>query len=151
MSGIRLIIAGSRSLPESSQSVDKIETHLEGLGWHGKIDCVISGTAGGADTCGEFYAERHNIQLVKMPADWKRLGRSAGYRRNEEMADRASHLLAIWDGVTKGTRHMINIARERGLVVAVRKFQKPPPKKKSGKRKKRPVSSGQDDQERGSE
>jgi hypothetical protein len=36
-----------------------------------------------------------------------------------EMADYAEVLIACWDGTSKGTKHMIDIAREKGLKVFV--------------------------------
>lgn len=35
------------------------------------------------------------------------------------MADNAEALIAIWDGKSKGTRHMIEVAKEKGLKVYV--------------------------------
>ena len=138
---MKLIIAGSRGLPETTDVVDKIQAHLEGLGWHGKIDVIVSGTACGGDKAGELYAARHDIEVLSMPADWKGLGRCAGYRRNEEIARKATHLLAIWDGKTKGTKHMIDIGRREGLEVAVRKFVSAPPKQRPRRK-----TSGRPDQ-----
>ena len=33
------------------------------------------------------------------------------------MADNADALIAIWDGESRGTKHMIDIARRKGLKV----------------------------------
>ena len=46
-------------------------------------------------------------------------GKRAGVRRNEEMADMADALIAIWDGSSPGTKHMIEVARRRGLKIYV--------------------------------
>ena len=54
-----------------------------------------------------------------MPADWNKHGKSAGYRRNEEMAKVADACICFWDGVSKGTMHMINLAKEYGLETEV--------------------------------
>ena len=135
---MRLIIAGSSGLPETCEVVTKIQGHLEDLGWHGRVTVVISGTAKGADKAGELYAARHDIPVELMPADWKKHKRAAGYRRNEAMAIRASHCLVLWDGKSKGARHMIDIARERGLEVAVRRFVAAPPRPRP-RRKKKPA------------
>ena len=80
---------------------------------------IISGGARGADSLGERFAEEKGYALRLMPADWDRYGKSAGYIRNTEMADVADALIAFWDGKSRGTMHMINIARERGLVVRI--------------------------------
>ncbi len=140
---MKLIIAGSRALPETTETVDKIQAHLEELGWHGQVRLVVSGTAKGGDKAGELYASRYDIEIKEMPADWKNLGRCAGYRRNEAMAKEATHLLAIWDGKSKGTKHMIDIGRRGGLEVAVRRFRAAPmkPRKRSGRKWKSPVDN----------
>ena len=52
-------------------------------------------------------------------AEWKKWGRRAGYRRNVQMAQHADALIAIWDGKSPGTRHMIETANAHGLAVFV--------------------------------
>lgn len=47
---------------------------------------IVSGAARGADSLGEKYAHEKNLSLHRKPADWDRYGKSAGYRRNAEMA-----------------------------------------------------------------
>lgn len=44
--------------------------------------------------------------------------------RSQEMAENADALVAFWDGESKGTEHMINIAKEKGLKVRVITFVK---------------------------
>ena len=56
------------------------------------------------------------------PADWNRLGRAAGPIRNEEMAEVSDALIAFWDGKSRGTKSMIEIARRKGLQVAVVRY-----------------------------
>lgn len=80
---------------------------------------VISGTARGADRTGETWAKARGIPVVRMPANWDAHGRSAGYRRNTEMAEAADALVAVWDGESRGTKHIIEIAKARELNVFV--------------------------------
>lgn len=42
--------------------------------------------------------------------------------RNEEMAEVSDALIAFWDGQSRGTRSMIEIARRKGLQVAVVRY-----------------------------
>ena len=70
---------------------------------------IISGTAQGVDKLGEQIAQKYGIPVKRFPADWSRFGKSAGYRRNTEMANYADTLVAVWDGQSKGTKHMIDI------------------------------------------
>ena len=66
-----------------------------------------------------MWAATFSIPCEKYPADWDKYGKSAGYRRNEQMADNADSLIALWDGRSRGTKHMIDIAHRKGLKVYV--------------------------------
>lgn len=87
---------------------------------------IISGTARGADRLGELYAERTNSKIKRFPADWDNLGKRAGYVRNAEMAKYAAKgigvLVAFWDGKSKGTKHMIDLAKRYDLEIHVVNF-----------------------------
>ena len=83
---------------------------------------IVSGCARGADTLGKKYANDHNIPVKKFPAEWNKYGRSAGYIRNTEMADYADILVAFWDGKSLGTKHMIDTATKKGLIVYTIKY-----------------------------
>lgn len=93
-----LIIAGSRSITNPKI----LETALEQAELVGNIKRIISGTARGVDTLGEHFAERNNIELIRMPADWNKLGNRAGSERNIQMAIEASRYngvcVILWDG-----------------------------------------------------
>jgi len=112
---MRTIIAGSRSIEDYRDVVKAIEK----AGF--SISEIVSGTARGPDQLGERYARQHGIKVTRFPADWNKYGRSAGYKRNETMAQYAKNgqLIAIWDGKSKGTVHMINLAKQYGITVFV--------------------------------
>ena len=78
-------------------------------------------------TLGEQYAKERGHALQYFPANWERYGRSAGYRRNVQMAENADALVAFWDGKSMGTRHMISAAKSHGLRVRVVKFKEVEP------------------------
>ena len=80
---------------------------------------IVSGTARGADSYGEMFAEEYELELIKFPADWKKYNRAAGPIRNEAMAEYADELCAFWDGRSSGTKHMIKYARKIGLEVRI--------------------------------
>ena len=83
---------------------------------------ILSGHASGADALGENFATDHNLQCELYPADWKRHGKAAGPIRNAEMAEVADALIAFWDGQSHGTKSMIELAKRKGLQVAVIRF-----------------------------
>lgn len=111
----RVIVAGSRSFDNFELLQRKLDFFL------GKLENVevVSGGARGADQMGELWAEDHSVPVKLFPADWKKHGKSAGYRRNEEMARYATHLVAFWDGKSRGTKHMVEVARHLGLKTRV--------------------------------
>ena len=84
---------------------------------------MLSGCARGADKLGEDWANAHSVTIERYPAQWDSLGRSAGYARNIQMAKSAEALIALWDGESRGTKHMIETAKKHGLKVHVRKIQ----------------------------
>ncbi|MFN6299805.1 MAG: DUF2493 domain-containing protein [bacterium] len=91
------------------------------IGKHSDIE-IISGTARGADRLGERYAEEKGLTLTRFSADWKKYGKRAGYLRNEEMAQYATHAVIFWDGKSKGTAHMIELCKTYGINYRVIKF-----------------------------
>lgn len=110
---MRTIIAGSRGITLLGQVAFAV--FKSGF----TITEVVSGTARGVDKLGEQWAATVNIPVKRFPANWDLHGKSAGYIRNVEMSDYAEALVAIWDGESRGTEHMINIATNKGLKVFV--------------------------------
>lgn len=83
---------------------------------------VVSGECRGTDRMGERWAAENNIPVKGFPADWDKFGKSAGYRRNLEMAEYGDKLVAFWDCKSRGTKHMIDAANARALIVKVIKI-----------------------------
>lgn len=110
---MRTIIAGSRHITDASQVWEAVIK--SGF----QITTVISGNAKGVDRIGANLAKIHNIPVEYFDADWKTHGKAAGPIRNAKMADNAEALIAVWDGESRGTRHMIKDAEKKGLKVFV--------------------------------
>lgn len=130
---LRIIIAGSRSFGSFTileRECHKIFKSLSEEGYlssNVKTDCanieIISGTANGADRLGEAFAKKYGIEVKRFPAQWHKYGKSAGYVRNNIMAQYAAKsnelgvLIAFWDGKSRGTKMMIDIAKKNNLKV----------------------------------
>ena len=126
MKELRVIIAGSREFDDFSMLMNKCTDILSSIAnTNNDINKVriVSGTARGADQLGEQYARACKYEVIQFPADWNRYGKSAGYIRNKAMAEYAAQetgvLFAFWDGESKGTKHMIDLAYKYGLDVHV--------------------------------
>lgn len=125
-----VVIAGSRGVLDYSE----IEQAVAESGF--EITEVVSGGAAGADRLGERWAREHDVKLTRMIPDWDGQGKRAGFLRNADMADYAKAncqqggaLIALWMGKSRGTGHMIDLARERGLSVFVRDVEVEAPRK----------------------
>lgn len=112
---LRVIVAGTRSFANYEFLRAKMDCLL--------IRCpeveIVSGTARGADQLGERYASERGYPLKQFPADWDTYGKAAGYRRNEQMAEYADAAVVFWDGKSRGSKHMIDIAKAKGLALRV--------------------------------
>lgn len=111
---MRTIIAGSREITDRAE----VEKAISRCGWSPSL--VLCGMAPGVDLLGKDWAIANKIPFEDYPADWyplpdKVLDPKAGKKRNVTMGDNAEALIAVWDGRSPGTRHMIQYARQRGL------------------------------------
>jgi hypothetical protein len=88
---------------------------LDSLGVQFMWDFVlVHGAARGADSLAAEWAESRALPAEAHPADWDHLGRRAGVIRNSEMlASGVDLVVAFHDDLrnSKGTRHMVTIAR----------------------------------------
>ncbi len=114
---MKVIIAGSRTITSMTDLEKAIE--LTNLNTSIRITTLICGMARGVDTLAYNWAKKQGIPIEEYPANWNLYGKSAGYKRNVQMAENAEALIALWDGVSKGTKHMIDIAKERNLIVYI--------------------------------
>lgn len=83
---------------------------------------IVSGGARGADKMGEEFAKYYGHQLKIMPADWDTYGKAAGYRRNADMADYADGCIVYWNEISKGTGHMIDLAKRKDIDLEIVRY-----------------------------
>lgn len=110
---MKLAIVGSRNI-----SGVNIEEYLpEG------IEEIVSGGARGIDSVAAAYAKANGIKLVEFLPDYKKYGRVAPLRRNDEIADYADEVIAFWDGVSSGTKYTVEAFKKRGKPVRIMKIK----------------------------
>lgn len=115
---LNVIIAGSRNFDDYQKLESSCDNILKSVAADKQIT-VFSGGAGGTDTLGEQYAQARGYQLRRFPADWEQYGKAAGPVRNHHMAKEADMVICFWNGLSKGTRHMISTAKKLGLELHV--------------------------------
>ncbi|MDD4352254.1 MAG: hypothetical protein PHU71_04745 [Candidatus Gracilibacteria bacterium] len=63
-----------------------------------------------ADRFAEQLAKDIGAKTLVFKADWDKYGKSAGYRRNVDIVKNSDIVIAFWNGISKGTRHTIDIS-----------------------------------------
>lgn len=115
---MKVIIAGGRDFNDFDmlcQKADKILSRQD------EIE-IVSGRARGADQLGEKYARMRGYPIKMFPAEWNRYGKRSGFIRNEDMGNYADALILFWNGVSKGSEHMLEVARENNLLIRIIKY-----------------------------
>ncbi len=107
---VRVVIAGCRDYCDYDEAKGYIDFCLSDIRKENDI-VIVSGCASGADAIGERYAEENGFKVEKYPANWKRYGRSAGPRRNKQLAEVSDYVICFWDEKSKGTKSMIDYAK----------------------------------------
>jgi hypothetical protein len=105
---MKLIVAGGRDFNNYEFLCESLDFMLSKF--EKKDISIVCGMARGADALGRRYGIARGFNIIEMPANWKDLGKRAGYHRNEQMAKVATHCVVFWDGESKGSKHMIKLA-----------------------------------------
>lgn len=109
---MRLLVCGSRTYT-NKEVIRQVVKDLD-------PDTIISGGAKGADSLAEEVADELGIYCEVYLAEWDKYGKSAGPRRNERMLrlGKPDMVVAFFDKErTRGTSHMVRIAREAHIPV----------------------------------
>ena len=131
MPSVKIIVAGGREFSDWNLLFKTIKETLQELfdnGYKKEQISFVSGTARGADSMGEFFANTYRYKVYRFPAKWDELGKKAGFVRNSEMAKFASAadigiLIVFWDGKSRGTKHMIETAEKCGLKIVLKHYE----------------------------
>jgi len=107
---MKLIIAGGRDYDLGEAQYAWLDEIHSSYG----VTEVVSGGAHGADAGGELWALKRGLPVKIFTAEWARYDRSAGPRRNQQMALYAE-ALALFPG-GRGTANMRTVAAARKLL-----------------------------------
>lgn len=117
----RVIVAGSRTFDHLDIAFEYLDKLLQRLVLNGRVE-IVSGGARGADSLAESYAAARGLRIHRFPAEWELFGKSAGFVRNNKMAWYGTHLVSFWNGKSKGTYQMIQLAEQNGMPCRVVKI-----------------------------
>lgn len=114
----RVVIAGCRDYNNYAEAKKYLDLYFADIKNNNDI-VIVSGCASGADAIGERYAEENGFEVEKHPADWHKYGRSAGPRRNRQMAEICDNVICFWDEKSRGTKSMIDCAKKLNKPVKI--------------------------------
>lgn len=129
----KLLICGSRNFgytfddgsiltDHAQRQIEFFHSTLDNLVSKNKwrISEVISGGATGADYLADRWAKWQSYKSIVYPAEWQKYKREAGPIRNEQMlkVGKPDIVIAFYsdpDNPSKGTSHMVEIAKKAGV------------------------------------
>ena len=106
---MKVAVVGSRGL-----TVSDLEKYLPN-----GVTEIVSGGAKGIDTCAKQYAISNGIKLTEYLPEYEKYGRSAPLKRNIKIIEYADLVVAFWDGVSHGTKFVIDNCKRQGIPVKV--------------------------------
>ena len=126
------LIVGSRNFVNYEQAEKCLDWFFENNPI--ELQHIISGGARGADSVAHDYAHEKKIDLIEMPVtseEWRTIGKSAGYKRNNKMHERLVKddyriCIAFWDGQSKGTAQNFDLCRRLGTPCIIFYFKDNP-------------------------
>lgn len=116
---VRIAIVGGREFTNYEYMKQSVADFMEHYGLTmNRIECVVSGGAKGADRLAEQWADEFNIDKKIFKPDYKQhSGRLAPLKRNLQIVEYATHLIAFPSKNSKGTYHAVNAAKRNNLKV----------------------------------
>ena len=115
----RVVISGCRDFYDYATAKEFIDFCISDLKEIYNI-VIISGGARGADMLGERYAKEEGFALERYPAEWEKFGKIAGPIRNSQMAKLGDFFICFWDGVSPGTKNMIDLIKSLDKPVRIK-------------------------------
>lgn len=110
---MKVLVCGGRDFNDEKTVFD----YLDNIHRRTPIANVISGAARGADLLGEKWATSKGVSIQRFPANWDKLGKKAGFLRNQQMIDEGHPDLVIAFPGGRGTQDMVDRAKRHKIPV----------------------------------
>lgn len=122
MKGLVLAIVGWRGMNKKQHDDVFNETIRNFIARYGFPDAVVSGGAHGADTMGAEWAIAHSVPLQVLKPMWRNpktrvYDKAAGLKRNSDIVNACTHMIAFPSDKGRGTQDSIRKARRLGKII----------------------------------
>ncbi len=121
---LKVAVVGSSNFNESNKEAlyEVLDKNAD------KIEMIISGGSNiGADSIGRLYAKDRGLPcLILYPNYYPSNGqydKGASFKRNIEMIKESDVIVAVWDGVSRGTGHFLEMAKKSNKKIKIIHFE----------------------------
>jgi hypothetical protein len=104
---MKLVVSGSRSIKDKEVVFRNIYLCMVDI----CVDQIVCGGAKGVDMSAILWAMKEKVPYTVYLPNYNMYGKIAPLVRNEKMASYGNALLALWDGKSRGTIHMVSAMR----------------------------------------
>ena len=111
---MKVAVIGSRSL-----DVPNLGEYLPT-----EVTEIVSGGAVGVDSSAREYATANGIKIVEFLPNYKQFGRGAPLKRNLQIIEYCDIVVAFWDGMSRGTKYVIDNCKKLGVNLKVISVEK---------------------------
>lgn len=117
----RVVVAGCRNYNNYEEAKNYIDYCISRIKSEYTL-IFVSGGCKGADSLGERFANENGFLIERYEADWEKYGKGAGPLRNYKMAQTGDYFICFWDGISKGTKSMIDFAVKTGKPIKIKRI-----------------------------
>ncbi len=110
----KLIVTGLRTCERKDLVYAEISKFIAEIGG---VDEIVSGGSSGVDQYTKQYAQEHRIKFKEFVPDFQSHINAATFIRDAEMAEYATHLLVLSNGISKESKNLIAEAKANNLQV----------------------------------
>lgn len=107
-----VVVTGGRRYTD----VLTVNRTLDTLHREQKITLLVHGGALGADLLAHLWAEDRGVAVLRVKAEWGKMGKAAGPIRNQKMIDLSPDLVVAFPG-KQGTSDCVRRAEQSGIRV----------------------------------
>ncbi len=106
---MKIAVIGSRSIKDVDMK----------LYIPGNVTEIVSGGARGVDMIAKDYALYNNINYREILPKYYRYKKGEPFIRNREIIEASDEVIAFWDGISKGTKFVIDECNRQGKKIII--------------------------------